>query len=91
MDEEQVKSLVELILQSTGRLDILFNNVGIMNKIKQDILKFGLPAFESPFAINVRGMAACVKHGAPAIVAGGIKGSIICTASGLASTGNEKC
>ncbi|XP_030458023.1 (+)-cis,trans-nepetalactol synthase NEPS2-like [Syzygium oleosum] len=88
-DEQQVKSLVESTLQSNGRLDILFSNAGIMNKIKQDILELDIPAFDSLFAVNVRGMAACVKHGARAMVAGGIKGSIICTASLLASTGNE--
>ncbi|KAF8037303.1 hypothetical protein BT93_B0264 [Corymbia citriodora subsp. variegata] len=88
-DEQQVKSLVESTLQSNGRLDILFSNAGIMNSVKQDILAFDIPAFESLFAVNVRGMAACVKHGARAMVAGGIKGSIICTASLLASTGNE--
>ncbi|KAF8037304.1 hypothetical protein BT93_B0265 [Corymbia citriodora subsp. variegata] len=88
-DEQQVKSLVELTLQSNGRLDILFSNAGRGNNIKQDILEFDIPAFERLFAVNVRGMAACVKHGARAMVAGGIKGSIICTASILASIGNE--
>jgi len=88
-DEHQVKSLVESTLQSNGHLDILFSNAGIMNNIKQDILEFDIPAFESLFAVNVRGMAACVKHGARAMVAGGIKGSIICTASAAASTGFE--
>ncbi|KAI6682973.1 hypothetical protein NL676_028886 [Syzygium grande] len=88
-EEQQVKSLVESTLQSNGRLDILFSNAGIMNKIKQDILEHDIPAFDSLFAVNVRGMAVCVKHGARAMVAGGIKGSIICTASLLASTGNE--
>ncbi|XP_030458018.1 short-chain dehydrogenase reductase 3b-like [Syzygium oleosum] len=89
-DEQQVKSLVEsTLLQSNGRLDILFSNAGIVNDVKQDILEFNIPAFESLFAVNVRGMAACVKHGARAMVAGAIKGSIICTASIRASTGNE--
>ncbi|XP_010028830.2 (+)-cis,trans-nepetalactol synthase NEPS2 [Eucalyptus grandis] len=89
-DEQQVKSLVESTLQSNGHLDIMFSNAGIMNNIKQDILEFDIPAFERLFAVNVRGMAACVKHGARAMVAGGIKGSIICTASVAASTGTEK-
>ncbi|KAF7846692.1 hypothetical protein BT93_L3908 [Corymbia citriodora subsp. variegata] len=88
-DEQQVKSLVESTLQSNGSLDILFSNAGIMNDSKQDILDFDIPAFESLFAVNVRGMAACVKHGARAMVAGAIKGSIICTASIVASTGLE--
>ncbi|KAL3748355.1 hypothetical protein ACJRO7_009574 [Eucalyptus globulus] len=88
-DEQQVKSLVESTLRSNGHLDILFSNAGIMNDVKQDILEFNVPAFERLFAVNVQGMAACVKHGARAMVAGAIKGSIICTASIRASTGNE--
>ncbi|KAL3748353.1 hypothetical protein ACJRO7_009572 [Eucalyptus globulus] len=88
-DEQQVKSLVESTVQSNGRLDILFSNAGILNNAKQDILEFDIPAFESLLAVNVRGMAACVKHGARAMVAGGIKGNIICTASLFASIGNE--
>ncbi|KAK3440108.1 hypothetical protein EUGRSUZ_B00420 [Eucalyptus grandis] len=88
-DEQQVKSLVESTLQLNGHLDILFSNAGMMNNAKQDILGFDIPAFESLFAVNVRGTAACVKHGARAMVAGGIKGSIICTTSLMASIGNE--
>ncbi|KAF8037302.1 hypothetical protein BT93_B0263 [Corymbia citriodora subsp. variegata] len=88
-DEQQVKSLVESTLRSNGRLDILFSNAGMANDVKQDILELDIPAFERLFAVNVRGMAACVKHGARAMVAGGIKGSIICTASIRASTGTE--
>ncbi|KAK3440109.1 hypothetical protein EUGRSUZ_B00421, partial [Eucalyptus grandis] len=88
-DEQQVKSLEESTLRSNGHLDILFSNAGIVNDVKQDILEFNVPAFERLFAVNVRGMAACVKHGAHAMVAGAIKGSIICTASIRASTGNE--
>ncbi|XP_030531456.2 (+)-cis,trans-nepetalactol synthase NEPS2-like [Rhodamnia argentea] len=89
-DERQVKSLVESTLRSSGHLDILFSNAGVANNIEQDILEFDIPAFESLFAVNVRGMAACVKHAAGAMVAGGVKGSIICTASLAASIGSEK-
>ncbi|XP_039162631.1 (-)-isopiperitenol/(-)-carveol dehydrogenase, mitochondrial-like [Eucalyptus grandis] len=88
-DEQQVKFLVESTLRSNGHLDILFSNAGTVNDVKQDILEFNIPAFERLFAVNVRGMAACVKHGARAMVAGAIKGNIICTASIRASTGNE--
>ncbi|KAM2610321.1 hypothetical protein TB1_038421 [Malus domestica] len=38
-------------------------------------------------AVNVRGMAACVKHAAKAMVEGGVRGSIVCTASVAASVG----
>ncbi|KAF3437720.1 hypothetical protein FNV43_RR20476 [Rhamnella rubrinervis] len=37
------------------------------------------------FAVNVRGMAASVKHAASAMKEGGVKGSMICTASVMAS------
>ncbi|KAK1380697.1 (-)-isopiperitenol/(-)-carveol dehydrogenase, mitochondrial-like [Heracleum sosnowskyi] len=43
------------------------------------------------FAINTRGMAACVKHAARAMVEGGVKGgSIVCTGSLAGSVGLEQ-
>jgi NAD(P)-dependent dehydrogenase (short-subunit alcohol dehydrogenase family) len=85
-DEEQVKSLVNSTVEKYGHLDIMFSNAGICSKSKQDILDFDLNAYETLFAINVRGMIACVKHAGRAMVNGGTKGSIICTASVMATS-----
>ncbi|KAA8542384.1 hypothetical protein F0562_023480 [Nyssa sinensis] len=86
-DEQQVKSLVESTVQIYGQLDIMFSNAGIISTCEQNILDFDLIACDYLFAINVRGVAACVKHTARAMVKGGIRGSIVCTASVTATMG----
>ncbi|KAL5540769.1 hypothetical protein UlMin_042382 [Ulmus minor] len=84
-DEEQVKSLVETTVRTYGRLDIMFSNTGVSSRSDQKVLDIDLTALEKLYAINIRGTAACVKHAACAMVEGGIKGSIICTASKFVS------
>ncbi|GFZ04196.1 NAD(P)-binding Rossmann-fold superfamily protein [Actinidia rufa] len=49
------------------------------------ILDLDFSRFDRLFAVNVRGMAACVKHAARAMVDGRVRGSIVCTASVAAS------
>ncbi|XWS60614.1 hypothetical protein CRYUN_Cryun07bG0050600 [Craigia yunnanensis] len=88
-DEEQVKNLVHLTIQNYGQLDIMFSNVGIITSSTQTILELDLTAFDGLCSINVRGMAACVKHAALAMVEQGVRGSIVCTASTCASSGGE--
>ncbi|KAK1357968.1 (-)-isopiperitenol/(-)-carveol dehydrogenase, mitochondrial [Heracleum sosnowskyi] len=86
-NEDQVKALVVSTVKNFGQLDIMFSNAGtITEKISQTILDFDLKASDRLFAINTRGVVACVKHAARAMVRGGLKGgSIICTGSVLAS------
>jgi NAD(P)-dependent dehydrogenase (short-subunit alcohol dehydrogenase family) len=40
-----------------------------------------LSAMDRVMAVNFRGAAACVKHAARAMVAGGVRGAIVCTGS----------
>ncbi|THG11981.1 hypothetical protein TEA_004625 [Camellia sinensis var. sinensis] len=61
-DEDQVKSTVESMVQIYGQLDIMFSNAGIISNSDQVILDLDFPQFDRLFAINARGMAACVKH-----------------------------
>ncbi|PIA62485.1 hypothetical protein AQUCO_00200476v1 [Aquilegia coerulea] len=87
-DENQVKSMVESTVQIYGTLDIMFSNAGIINA-NQTILNLDFAKMDRLFAINVRGMAACVKYAARAMVEGSVKGgSIICTASVGAKKGS---
>ncbi|KAK9940366.1 hypothetical protein M0R45_017032 [Rubus argutus] len=88
-DEVQVKSLVESTVQTYGRLDIMFSNAGILSKSMQTVLDLDLYNFDRLMAVNVRGTAACVKHAAKAMVEGGVRGSVICTASVGATLGTE--
>ncbi|XVE57008.1 hypothetical protein DITRI_Ditri04bG0057300 [Diplodiscus trichospermus] len=93
-DEEQIKDLVEWTVQKYGQLDIMFSNAGILsfkdNTSDQSVLDLDLAFFDRLFAVNVRGMAACVKHAGRAMVEQGVRGSIICTASVGARIGNDK-
>ncbi|KAL5544371.1 hypothetical protein UlMin_008155 [Ulmus minor] len=89
-DEEQVKSLIDSTVQKYGRVDVMFSNAGVPSSCHQTVMDFDLAACNKLFAVNVGGMAASVKHAARAMVEGGIKGSIICTASVVADRGTGK-
>ncbi|OMO99336.1 Short-chain dehydrogenase/reductase SDR [Corchorus capsularis] len=89
-DDDQVKSLVESTVQNHGKLDIMFSNAGILSKSDQTVLDFDFTQFDRLMAINVRGMVACVKEAARAMVDGRVRGSIICTASVAASQGTKR-
>ncbi|KAI3775427.1 hypothetical protein L1987_50003 [Smallanthus sonchifolius] len=86
-DEAQVKSLVDSTVEIHGQLDIMFSNAGIISKSDQIVMDFDMHELDRLFAVNVRGMAACVKHAAHKMVERGVKGSIICTSSVLGRIG----
>ncbi|KAL4633816.1 hypothetical protein ACB092_04G150200 [Castanea dentata] len=91
-DEEQVKNLVDSTVKAHGSLDIMFSNAGIGRvtvTCDQTALDMDLSAYDKVMAVNARGMAACVKHAAKAMVEGHVRGSIVCTASIAASIGSE--
>ncbi|KAI4301561.1 hypothetical protein L6164_034828 [Bauhinia variegata] len=79
-DEKQVEETVSFALEKYGRLDIMFSNAGILDS-GFCILDLDLNEFDNTMAVNVRGVAATIKHAARAMVANKIRGSIICTAS----------
>lgn len=85
-DENQVEETVNYTVQKYGRLDILFSNAGILGTLS-GILELDLNAFDNIMAVNVRGVAATIKHAARTMVANNIRGSIVCTASVAASIG----
>ncbi|KAL5713525.1 hypothetical protein ACHQM5_015592 [Ranunculus cassubicifolius] len=88
-DENQVKSLVETTIQRFKHLDIMFSNAGTIVP-NQNILNLDFGAMDRLFAVNVRGMAACVKFSAIAMIEGGVRGSIVCTASTAARVGTNR-
>ncbi|KAJ1393356.1 Short-chain dehydrogenase/reductase SDR [Sesbania bispinosa] len=85
-DENQVEETVNFILEKHGRLDVLFSNAGVIGSLS-GILDLDLSELDNTMAINVRGAAATIKHGARAMVAKKIRGSIICTTSVAATIG----
>ncbi|GMH00308.1 hypothetical protein Nepgr_002147 [Nepenthes gracilis] len=86
-DEKHVEETVNFTLQKyNGSLDILFSNAGILGPWTS-ILDLDLEVFDNTMAINVRGVAATIKHAARAMVAKKTRGSIICTTSVAACLG----
>jgi NAD(P)-dependent dehydrogenase (short-subunit alcohol dehydrogenase family) len=70
-----------------GRLDVLFNNAGIMDAADDDAVRTGEDTWERTLAVNLKGVFLGCKHGIPALLrAGG--GSIINTASFVAMVGS---
>ncbi|CAI8615240.1 unnamed protein product [Vicia faba] len=79
-DEKQVEQTVSFTLEKYGTLDIMFSNAGIPGPMSS-ILEFDLNEFDNTMSVNIRGVAATIKHAARVMVDRKIRGSIICTAS----------
>jgi len=85
--------LVDSTVNAYGRVDIMFSNAGMAratHTCDQTVLDVDLSAYDKLMAVNARGMVACVKHAAKAMVEGRVRGSIICTASMAASMGTDR-
>ncbi|NMX70805.1 SDR family oxidoreductase [Pseudomonas sp. WS 5111] len=77
--EEDVKKLMQQVLNSYGRLDYAFNNAGI--EIEQGKLADGtLDEFDAIMGVNVKGVWLCMKYQLPLLLAQG-GGAIVNTAS----------
>ncbi|XP_052176194.1 (-)-isopiperitenol/(-)-carveol dehydrogenase, mitochondrial-like [Diospyros lotus] len=89
-DEDQVKAAVEWTVTTYGQLDVIFCNAGIASPSDQALLELDFAEFDRLMVVNARGVAACVKHAARAMVERLVRGSIVCTASVVASKGGWK-
>ncbi|XVE97167.1 hypothetical protein REPUB_Repub02eG0287900 [Reevesia pubescens] len=80
--EEDIENLVNSTISHYGRLDILFNNAGLLGNQKKhkSIVDFDIDEFDKVMRVNVRGMALGIKHAARAMIPRG-GGCIISTAS----------
>ncbi|KAL9267792.1 Sex determination protein tasselseed-2-like protein [Drosera capensis] len=81
--EEDVRNVIDTTILKYGKLDILFNNAGILGeqcKGKKSILNFDPSEFDRVMAVNVKGMALGMKHAARVMIPKGT-GCIISTAS----------
>lgn len=81
--EEDVKNLVDTTFSTFGRLDIIFNNAGILGKqTKQEksIMEFNPEEFDQIMRVNVKGTSLGMKHAARVMVPAR-RGCIISTAS----------
>ncbi|EOY34640.1 NAD(P)-binding Rossmann-fold superfamily protein, putative [Theobroma cacao] len=80
--EEDIEMLINKTISLFGKLDILFNNAGVLgNQSKRkSIIDFDAGEFDRVMQVNVRGAALGMKHAAKVMVPGR-SGCIISTAS----------
>jgi NAD(P)-dependent dehydrogenase (short-subunit alcohol dehydrogenase family) len=79
-------AMVSFAEKTFGKLDVLFNNAGIMDSADDDATKTSEATWDKTLAINLKGVFLGCKHGIPALRrAGG--GSVINTASFVALLG----
>jgi NAD(P)-dependent dehydrogenase (short-subunit alcohol dehydrogenase family) len=88
-DEDQVAGVYERVREEFGRVDVLFNNVGINPNDDQSVTGTDLDAWQRVQDVNVRSVFLCCKHGIPHLLAndGPNRGSVINTASFVATMG----
>ncbi|MFZ5706806.1 MAG: glucose 1-dehydrogenase [Pseudomonadota bacterium] len=77
-NEQAVAALVEGTVAAYGRLDIAFNNAGV--NFDADIWD-NVDAFDKSIAINLTGVASCIRHEVRQMLKQGGGGAIVNTAS----------
>lgn len=85
-DEAQVAALIERTVTEYGRLDMAFNNAGVMAKIAPTVDATG-EEFDRVIGINLRGVWSCMKYELQQMQRQG-SGAIVNNASVGALTGN---
>ena len=85
-DAKSVKAMYDATVLKYGRVDILYNNAGIMPADDDSILTTEPDAWDRVQAVNAKGVYLCCKYGIPHLLeAGG--GSVINVASFVALVG----
>jgi len=85
-DEDQVADVYRRVRAEYGRIDVLFNNVGISPPDDVSVLDTSLESWQRVQDVNLRSVFLCCKHGIPHLLEGG-GGSVINTASFVAVMG----
>ena len=84
--EADAKAMVDAAIERFGRLDVLYNNAGVMMSADGSVDSTEESVWDTTLAINVKGVAFGCKFGVPAMIASG-GGSIINVASFVAWLG----
>ena len=66
-DEAQVKAMVERVMDSYGRIDVLVNNAGLMI-INEPFLDIDPNSWDNLMAVNIRGPYLCCRHVLPVMI-----------------------
>ena len=78
-DSESVRALVEAAVQTYGRLDVAFNNAGLLPPTA-DLADMSVEDFDRTIAVDLRGVFLCLKYEIGAMLKTG-GGAIVNTAS----------
>jgi NAD(P)-dependent dehydrogenase (short-subunit alcohol dehydrogenase family) len=85
-DDGDVRRMVETAVARFGKLNVLYNNAGIMPNEDTSVIETDEATLQRVLDVNVKGVFLCCKHGVPALLeAGG--GSIVNIASFVALIG----
>jgi len=85
-DQDQARRMVETAVERFGRLDVLYNNAGVMLPDDGSVDTTDAKIWDLTLDVNVKGVAFGCKYGIPAMLANG-GGSIINVASFVAWLG----
>ncbi len=85
-EEASVQAAVAATVATYGRIDVLYNNAGIMPEADHSVVDTAVAVWDQVMAVNVRGIFLCCKHVIPVMQRAG-RGSVINIASFVALLG----
>jgi NAD(P)-dependent dehydrogenase (short-subunit alcohol dehydrogenase family) len=66
--EADVKAMVDVAIQKYARIDVLYNNAGIMPEADHSVVDTPVEAWDEVMAVNVRGVYLACKHVIPHMI-----------------------